>query len=371
MSSVAVGQDYHTLIRDFREGLVIHNSSGEGNNKFFKASYRLYRLLYESTTNKLGKEVEKVVIIPDGLMSLIPFELLLTEEPADQIVNYAGLPYLLKKYQLSYAYSATLWLEKQAVNDQWKHQFAGYAPSYQSISLAESNELASYGDLRNQIGDLKYTSDEIQNASSFFDGITFTGSEATESSFKRHGGEFQILHLAMHAIIDEENPLQSKLIFTQDQDTLEDGFLNAYELYNMRLTAEMAVLSACNTGFGKLVRGEGVLSLGRAFAYAGCPSIVMSLWPAQDKATADIMRYFYQGLSKGRAKDAALREAKLKYLENASDLLTHPFYWGGFVVQGDASPIRLSRGLSWYWLLLGIPLLAVLFVYVGKQRKRA
>ena len=158
------------------------------------------------------------------------------------------------------------------------------------------NELASYGDLRNQIGDLKYTTDEIRNASSFFDGMTFTGSQATESSFKRHGGEFQILHLAMHAIIDEENPLQSKLIFTQDQDTLEDGFLNAYELYNMRLTAEMAVLSACNTGFGKLVRGEGVLSLGRAFAYAGCPSIVMSLWPAQDKATADIMRYFYQGL---------------------------------------------------------------------------
>ena len=124
MSSAAVGQDFQTLIRDFREGLVVRNSSLEDNNKFFKASYQLYGLLFESTTKKLAKEVEKVVIIPDGLMSLIPFELLLTEEPEDEIANYAGLPYLLKKYQLSYAYSGTLWLEKQVVNTQWKHQFA-------------------------------------------------------------------------------------------------------------------------------------------------------------------------------------------------------------------------------------------------------
>ncbi|MGI9545058.1 MAG: tetratricopeptide repeat protein, partial [Cyclobacteriaceae bacterium] len=369
VASIPVGQKLETLIQDFNNGLTVQgHSQTEQNHKLFAAANQLYDLLFKPVAGTLEKDVEKIVIIPDGLISLIPFELLLADMPEAGVFDYNNYSYLLKNYQISYAYSGTLWSKKVIQKNQWENQFAGYAPSYQPALLAEANELISYGNFRNEISDLKYTEEEVRNASSFFNGHTYTGSEATEMLFKGEGGKYQILHLAMHAIIDEENPLLSKLIFTQDNDTLEDGFLNAYELYNMDLTAELAVLSACNTGYGKLAKGEGVLSLGRAFAYAGCPSIVMSLWPAQDRATADIMGYFYEGLAKGYAKDRALREAKLQYLENASDLFTHPFYWAGFVVQGDTSPIEVSSGISWYWLLSTIPLLGIVMAYRRKRQ---
>ena len=370
VATIPVGKNLETLIRDFNNGLTVQgHSQTEQITKLFVAANQLYDLLFKPVAGALEKEIEKVVIIPDGLISLIPFELLLTDKPEGNSNGYHNYSYLLKDYQFSYAYSGTLWSKKATKRGQWENQFAGYAPSYQPTLLAEANELISYGNFRNEISDLKYTEEEVRNASSFFNGHTYTGAEATEMLFKGEGGKYQILHLAMHAIIDEQNPLLSKLIFTQDNDTLEDGFLNAYELYNMDLTAELAVLSACNTGYGKLAKGEGVLSLGRAFAYAGCPSIVMSLWPAQDRATADIMGYFYEGLAKGYAKDRALREAKLKYLENASDLFTHPFYWAGFVVQGDASPIQLSQGISWYWSLLAIPFLGMVLAYRRNRGK--
>ena len=172
---------------------------------------------------------------------------------------------------------------------------------------------------------------------------------ANEAVFKSNAIDYGILHLATHAIIDGENPLNSYLIFTSTGDSTEDNNLYAWELYNMRLNAQMAVLSACNTGFGKLQRGEGVMSLGRAFAYAGVPSIVMSLWPAEDESTADLMGYFYEALAEGQSKDEALRNAKLRFLKEMPPSKHHPFYWAGFVVQGDAGPLKSNEIPLWIW----------------------
>ena len=174
----------------------------------------------------------------------------------------------------------------------------------------------------------------------------FQDAAATESQFKLAAPESDIIHLATHAIVDDRDPLNSRLLFTISEDTIDDGDLYVWELYNMQIDAQMAVLSACNTGFGKLERGEGVMSLGRAFAYAGCPSIIMSLWPAQDEATADIMELFYEGIADGLPKDQALAGAKRAYLDRADDLFSHPFYWAGFIAQGDPKPVGLSGNFS-------------------------
>jgi CHAT domain-containing protein len=219
------------------------------------------------------------------------------------------------------------------------------------LALQESPELSAYGEYRDALGALKFTSQEVTEAHNYFSGSLFLNNEASEGTFKALEGSAQILHLAMHALVDEENPLRSKLIFSQSADTTDDGFLHAYELYNLRLNAELAVLSACNTGFGPLSEGEGVTSLSRAFSYAGCKSIVMSLWPAQDKSTLDIMSLFYKGLSEGLSKDQALRQAKLQYLANADDLFASPFFWANFVVSGSTQP--LTQKLSWVYYLLG------------------
>jgi CHAT domain-containing protein len=174
---------------------------------------------------------------------------------------------------------------------------------------------------------------------------------ANENWFKKNAQNYNILHLAMHALIDDEDPLRSKLLFSQTNDSTEDGFLNAYELYNMKINADLVVLSACNTGYGKLVKGEGVMSLSRAFMYAGCPSIVMSLWKAEDKSTASIMVNFFRHIKQGEFKDEALRNSKLNFIQNADPLTAHPFFWANFVVVGDNSPID-TTSYAWIWIIL-------------------
>ncbi len=369
VATAPLTQNFDTLIQELRSSISVRGGSNKKakTSDFATTAHRLYQQLFSPISSVLSDKIHKITIIPHGNLSLIPFELLLSNQSSSKVTNYRELPYLLKDYQISYAYSGTLWSKKHQRKKQWEHQFAGYAPSYQTSLLAKSKALETYGNYRDEIGNLAHTNEEVHNAAAFFPGPTFTGEIATESLFKKEGGKHQILHLAMHAIVDEENPLQSKLIFTQNEDSLEDGFLYAYELFDMELGAELAVLSACNTGYGKLAKGEGVMSLGRAFAYAGCPSIVMSLWPAQDQATANIMAYFYEGLSAGYSKDKALREAKLKYLKNAEDLFAHPFYWAGFVMQGDVQPLVLSKTFGYWWVLTG--LLLVLGIIGIRQLK--
>jgi CHAT domain-containing protein len=176
---------------------------------------------------------------------------------------------------------------------------------------------------------------------------------ATENNFKRLAGNYDILHLAMHTIVDNENPMYSKLAFTQNVDSFEDGFLNTYEIYNMKYNARLAVLSSCQTGFGKLQKGEGVMSLARGFMYAGCPSIIMTLWQVSDKSGARLMKDFYRSLKKGRDKTESLRDAKLEFLKKADQLKAHPYFWSTYVVIGDATPLYPSRSkLLWMVIIL-------------------
>jgi CHAT domain-containing protein len=194
--------------------------------------------------------------------------------------------------------------------------------------------------------------EEVIRSSSIWRGKYFTDQRATEENFKRivHGA--RIIHLASHAIIDDENPMYSKLVFSPGKDTIEDGLLHTYELYNMDLHAELACLSACNTGFGRIKSGEGVVSLARGFIYAGVPNVLMSLWSVPDNSTSQIMTDFYGFLKKGMGKAEALRQAKLKYLETADENTSAPYYWAAFTLVGDNKPISADAKFRWYWILI-------------------
>jgi hypothetical protein len=140
-------------------------------------------------------------------------------------------------------------------------------------------------------------------------------------------------------------------------DSFEDGFLNTYEIYNMKYNARLAVLSSCKTGYGKIQKGEGVMSLARGFMYAGCPSIVMTLWEVSDKSGARLMKDFYKSLKKGKTKTSSLRDAKLEFLRKADQLKAHPFFWSTYVAIGDSSPLYPSR--TKYLLIIIAAFLAV------------
>jgi CHAT domain-containing protein len=201
-------------------------------------------------------------------------------------------------------------------------------------------------------------------------GVKLVGIDAIESKFKQSANHYGVLHLAMHALIDDKKPMYSKLAFSLVEDGTDDGFLNAYELYNMELSAELVVLSACETGYGKLEKGEGMMSLAHAFTYAGCPSIVMSQWLADDKATAQLMKLFYKNLATGCSKDEALQKAKIEFISDADEVRQNPAFWAGFVVMGDTSPLYVEPFFERNWIYITLScLLLTVFATVYIRRK--
>ncbi|MBX7152751.1 CHAT domain-containing protein [bacterium] len=216
---------------------------------------------------------------------------------------------------------------------------------------------------------LPWSEKELDAISEVIAGKFYKFSEATEERFKSEAPKHRIIHLATHTIIDDKEPLYSKLVFAKSPNDKEDGLLHTYELYNMQLNADLAVLSACNTGSGKLVRGEGVMSLARGFFYAGCPSIVMSLWAIDDRSTSVLMHNFYERLSEGLSKDEALREAKLAMINSGDPVMSNPYYWAGFVAIGDTHPIQIEKPSQMYWVFVvpSVVILAGFFIVFRKK----
>lgn len=310
---------------------------------FTKNAHELYRQLLMPAIEVLDSEVEALQIIPGGVLNYIPFELLLKTPPNEDELNYRNLDYLLKDYAFGYAYSATLLLEQQVGKQTDSLQiYGGFAPIYHNDTMksleglvAEYKENKVYSiALRGGLTDLPDARRSVAKIAEMMHGKAILAEDATKKCFVELAGNFRILHLAMHGLVDHENPLYSKLVFTPENNS-QDHLLEAGELYNMDINAELTVLSACNTGYGKMHKGEGVMSLSRAFTYAGCPSVVMSLWSVPDIQTSDIMIRFFEALKNGMTKDKALRKAKLDYLANSPFSESHPLFWAGFVPTGD------------------------------------
>jgi CHAT domain-containing protein len=158
-------------------------------------------------------------------------------------------------------------------------------------------------------------------------------------------------------------------LFTNVADSVEDARLHAYEIYNLRLGSNLAVLSACNTGYGEINRGEGIMSLSRAFMYAGCPSIVMSLWRAKDQPTTQIITRFFEKLKDEIPKDEALRQAKLNYLQKADPLKAHPANWATFVLLGNAEPVQVITSTRKWWVAGLLFFIMVTLVFYFRKRK--
>ena len=334
---------------------------------YAQQAYKFYQFYLEKPLSTLPEDTKQLFIIQDGTLGYIPFGLALTAPANLDVLDYKSLPYLIKDYQISYAHSISLLLRDfNFQKNSSANGLLAFAPSYPSLqeSIAKQSDLRQF---KNELSDLVWNREEVTKVKDIFNGEAFLNQEATESKFKAIGNNYGVIHLAMHALVDEKSPMYSKLLFSQtDVDSLEDGSLNAYELYDLKLNANLAVLSACNTGYGKLVRGEGLMSLARAFAFAGCPSIVMSHWKVDDKSTSELMPLFYNGLSSGMGKAEALQQAKLQFIEQTEAKFAHPFYWGSFVMIGKDDPISTNSNW-WLYGLLGLGILTALFFITRKK----
>ena len=336
--------------------------------KYTKLGNKLYKLLINPIVDKIS--AENLIIIPDGRISYVPFDALLTMEMDSTKLDYRNAPFLIKKYSTGYSYSSTLHFNPIEHNRVQNQSVLAFAPTYANL-LGQEITLNLVRNIdKDRLLTLPGVKEEVKKISKIVETDTYLDNYASEYNFKKYADRYRILHLAMHTLIDDENPMMSKLAFTQSVDTTEDNFLHTYEIYNMKFNASLAVLSSCSSGYGKFQEGEGIQSLARSFAYAGCPSILMTLWEVSDFSTVFVMNKFYIYLKEHKAKPEALRKAKMDFLADADQLRSNPFFWSSYVIIGDSSPIYpFKTGIILTNILLLIAPLGYFGVINRKYRK--
>ena len=294
--------------------------------------------------------------------------------------SYFHHSYLINRYKISYSYSALLWVENRSKQHAEDHSLemlaaaASYAPNLDSLISEQHSRSSRTSSLRKILTDIPATKTEVQYLENNFNGSFWYDAISNERNFKQEAPKYDIIHLAMHGLLDEKNPILSSLAFTENGDSIDDNFLEAWEISHLKLNAQLVVLSACEAGYGKFQQGEGVMSLARSFMYAGVPSLVVSMWQVNDASTSIIMQAFYKNLAKGMDKAAALRQAKLAYIKKAEEYAAHPAFWAPFIQLGDSRPIHVAtKGPSsrLWWLAGGIGgLLAIAGGALAMSRRR-
>jgi tetratricopeptide (TPR) repeat protein len=300
---------------------------------------RLCEILRLGPLGAANDRINKLIIIPDGILHFLPFEALAVETPG------GARRYLAERFTISYAPSASVLVLLQDLKMRSgppRGILAFGNPDYRNIRarLSEAFHLkaGSPDPSSFRFPPLPFSQEEVEAAAEFFPQKArkvYMGDQALEERLKENSrGAYQIVHFACHGLIDEVLPYRSSLLFSSTEKAVEDGILHVWELFNLRLRANLVVLSACQTGLGAVEKAEGVLGLTRIFFYTGASSVLSTLWSIGDRSTAVLMKNFYQGLSKGLSKADALKAAKMEMMHSP---FSHPYYWAGFIISGDAS----------------------------------
>jgi CHAT domain-containing protein len=367
-----------------------------------ESSHRLYTELVAPVRQYLPAEINQLIIIPDGVLHYLPFETLIRDQgsgirdqgsPNRKIRNPQSAirnpQYLLEDFTISYAPSATVLAELAAfrptLNPAARADLLMFAnPTLAPALLAQSTPRraaertrALYDDEGLQITPIPFSAAEAKVIAQYVGqrGRVYTGSEASERRAKTDSlDHFRVIHFATHGLISQQMPARSALVLSAGDEDPEDGFLQAREIYHLKLASDLVVLSACQTARGQILAGEGVQGLAQAFFHAGAQSVVASLWNVKDERTAAFMEAFYRHLAEGQPKAAALRAAKLDLLRDRAT--SAPRDWAPFILIGEADqPLPIS-GPTWWlqmrgWVLLGSAMLLMGLITFSLFRKRA
>ena len=282
----------------------------------------LYQKLLEEGLSQMGEEVDRLCIIPDGILHTLPFEALNSSETGKS-------RFLIEDYSPFYSYSIDLFLRKKdrAVSN----TYLGFGTRYSS-DLGEKLKSRRLLFGEEDLSQLILPHEEINRATALFSGESFLEQDASLENFYRHSADAKIIHLSLHGLVDFENPLRSSIVF---DDHGEEFVLFASDLYSHKINADLVVLSACHSASGKIYNGEGVQGMSKAFVLSGAKNILSSLWSASEGSTLKIMTSFLQNVKDGASNELALHQAKLDYLRNARPSQRHPFFWANFILIGE------------------------------------
>lgn len=363
-------EQMNTFFKSFMDNKLAVEKPLKSYNNFTQFAHQFYKALIP----QLLASTERIVVIPDGQLSYLPFEILLAspaETASDESsVHYKELDYVLNKYKVNYNYTSNLWLQQQqqaskAING----QILAMAATYTNDSTTYAHRNPRERKTRSLLDPLPGAVKEVEKLAQNYQGKFFKANEANEADFKKSAHQYGILHLAMHGLVNHTDPEYSGLAFSENSESVQDNFLYAYEIKQLHLKAGLVVLSACETGLGKYQHGEGVISIGRGFMYAGTPSVLMTLWSLNDFSGEELVQSFYHNLYLGMDKDEAIRQAKITYLQQHNGVSAHPALWACFVQLGDYRPIPVEQKSGWgWWIGGGIALLVLGAVVVRRLR---
>lgn len=311
-------------------------------------SQRLYAVLLSPFAKE--KNLSRLVIVPDGILHLLPFETLTNSSGAlvlqDKIVSYSPASTVLYVLRGNSPKSNSSQKALLAVgNAPYQNQANVSAQMVRPAGIRDRLLRGVSDTFGATLYDLPETRDEVLDIDAILqhNSTLLLGSQATETAFKSERlTNFKIIHLAVHGFADSRFPERSGVVLGLDPKSQDDGLLQVREIKRLRFDADLVTLSACDTGIGKLQGEEGVTDLAEAFLLSGSRSVVASLWSADDTFTHALMDRFYTHIASGDDQASALRNAKLDLLEKYGKTIS-PYYWGAFVLTGDgASPIRLD-----------------------------
>jgi len=323
---------------------IVHNSS------------TLYDAMIRPFIASFDEKIKSLVIVADKKLNSFPFAILIKTVGQKSSFGIDNHQYLFEDFTISNQYSLEHWSKIKSGTNNYRSSFSGFAPSFQNNSI-NSTRSCDNTDLQ----DLKCNGEEIQAVSNHLKGSYLENADATLKNFLSRIDNSKIIHLATHTCLDTANTGLSRIYLT-------DGEISMFDLNTYEMNSELAVLSACNTGIGEYVSGDGIQSLAWSFMQAGCKSTLMSLWSIDDCTTANFMDYYYKNLKDGKKKDVALQNAKIEFLSNAPKTQRHPFYWAAFTTYGSMDSIQSESNFLIY-MVGSFVLISLLFFGLYKSRK--
>lgn len=314
---------------------------------YSELAFKLYEALILPVENLVLPE--NLILIPSGILDFLPFDALLKSKPK-QLCQFNTYDYFLNHHNVVYNYSAVLWKELLDRNTgSASHDFLGFAPEF-----GKNNNSG--------FGELKYNIETLVALQDLIEGDILLAQNATRINFENLAQEYKILHFATHAKANSEEGDFSFIVLAKPDGTYDTLYVK--DIYNQQLSADLVFLGACETGFGRLHTGEGVISLARSFLYAGANSVLTTLWSVNDQMTKKVALDFYENLKDGHTKNDALWSAKRNHIatENMHPNFAHPVFWAAYVPVGNMTQVYDNQVLKTILFVLGIIFLGFILV---------
>ena len=335
-----VPSNYHLLNQD---SLMVATQKQDCKT-FKRISHRIYKDLFQKIDSFLPKEIKYIEIIPNAELSNLPFETLLSEDSKTN--DFRKLPYLIHKYNFSYSLSSSITKLNNTKRRKLFERMTVFSPSFEGQNLT-------------QLQLSKVTAKAIANE---FKASFFENKEANLKAFKNALQENKIISMFSHGQSFNDFENNKKGIY------FSDGFLNLNEIYNLKSNCDFLLLGACETGLGGKERGEGNISLARAFSSIGVKSMLLASWKIDEESTMKLTESFLKYLQEGYSKSEALQKAKLDFLKTSNPRNANPFYWAGLNIVGNNKNIKPHQTQNYlWWILLIFPLAGWVWYYKRKR----